>query len=541
VIAAVPSSWLNEFRAAIRADGALCAADLDDTALFESLAQEVLALDVLASDERALILIDTVTADIFQARGTTFPPSAKVVVIGGAAVESGHSHERMLRDALPSDVRILVLYTGKVSVALAGQMFTPEGINSFAGIWTVHRPSVRLVVEKLVGGRAHPLLDQLPMGVEDGEVAARAVMRLTHVLAEQLTLRERMLARDKADLSSVLNILKAISARRRTHDILFVFVEQVASVVQCDRCSIVRVWDDQHQGHVLASHEDESVFDRSIELEKYPELQEALSLQRKVVIDDVRAHPLTERCARQLTDANIQSLVVIPIVLRDEEVGTLVLRAARGAKRFSPHEVSFFEIVAEAAANALERAHLFDGIQRANARLERLATTDDLTSLYNHRYLRDRMEEEYQRAMRYRLPLSCMIFDVDDFKKVNDTYGHLHGDRVLQEIARRTAHSVRRSDTVARYGGEEFIVIMPQTSEEGAVAQAERIRHEIAAEPVHAGASLIPVTVSIGVAILEGDSMIDTEALLRAADQALYHSKNTGKNRITLYKEQKSS
>ncbi|MCC6142735.1 MAG: sensor domain-containing diguanylate cyclase [Candidatus Hydrogenedentes bacterium] len=532
------SAALLEFRNAASANGAICAAPLDDTVLYRALCDELLTSAVLQEDPDALLVLDVQTAMILQSRATGLPQRIRVIIAGPAEGDGRGTNFGLASEAITDDLRFVFLLTPAISVAVAGQELSPEGLHSFSGIWTVHRPSVVDLIGRLTGPAGRDLVAEAGPAEVVGEEIARTAMRLMDVLASQLTVRERVLARDKADLSSVLNILKAISARRRTHDILFVFVEQVARVVQCDRCSIVRVWDDQQMGHVLASHEDESVYDRTIDMVKYPELQESIVSQRKVVVDDVRSHPLTQSCAQQLTQAHIHSLVVIPIVLRDEEVGTLVLRAARSTMRFSPQEVSFFEIVAEAAANALERAHLFDSIQRANARLERLAVTDDLTNLFNHRYLRDRMEEEYQRSMRYRLPLSCMIFDVDDFKKVNDTYGHLHGDRVLQEIARRTAHSVRRSDTVARYGGEEFIVIMPQTNEEGAMTQAERIRQEIAAEPVRAGASLIPVTVSVGVAVLNADTMVDTEALLRAADQALYRSKRNGKNRVTLHKEE---
>src|SRR5690606_13807358 len=116
-------------------------------------------------------------------------------------------------------------------------------------------------------------------------------------------------------------------------------------------------------------------------------------------------------------------------------------------------EISFFEIVAEAAANALERAQLFESIQVANERLEQLAITDGLTGLYNHRHFRDRLESEFQRALRYKLPLSLLLFDVDDFKQLNDTFGHLQGDHILRELAQRTLTSVRHSDFVSRYGG----------------------------------------------------------------------------------------
>jgi diguanylate cyclase (GGDEF)-like protein len=125
-----------------------------------------------------------------------------------------------------------------------------------------------------------------------------------------------------------------------------------------------------------------------------------------------------------------------------------------------------------------------------------------------------------------------MIFDVDDFKAVNDTYGHLAGDEVLREIAQRTEHSVRKSDICARYGGEEFVVIMPQTGSEGGLVQAERIREIVASGAFHCLPLGASVTVSVGVGVLDPDRMLMPEDLLRAADQALYSAKRSGKNRV---------
>jgi len=357
-------------------------------------------------------------------------------------------------------------------------------------------------------------------------------MRLMTLHANALAARQNDISMDKKDLSSVLNILKAISARRRAHDILFVFVEQIARVVTSDRCSVVRVWGSDRKGHVVASHEDEGVVDRSIDLDKYPELNKAMKEDCKVVINDVETDPLTSHLTGVLKKAKINAILVIPIVLYDDTVGSLLLRAVRSHGSFSLREVSFFEIVTEAATNALERAHLFESIQVANESLERLAITDGLTGLYNHRYFRERLEQEMIRALRYRLPLACMIFDVDDFKKFNDTYGHLLGDSILKEIAERTRHCVRQSDICARYGGEEFVVILPQTKYDGAMVEAERIREVIASKQFRGVPDDVGLTVSVGVGVLDFESMLTYEDLLRAADQAMYRAKRNGKNQV---------
>ncbi len=433
------------------------------------------------------------------------------------------------------DEHVLLLISSTLSVSILGSKTGEEEHAreaGFVGGWTVERPYVLHAIEALVGDSAIPLLEEMTTPDPGPAQMADISMRLMTLHANALATREHDIAMDKNDLFSVLNILKAISAKRRSHDILFVFVEQISRVVSSDRCSVVRVWGGDKYGKVLASHEDASVNDCQIELQKYPELCKAMDTGKKVVINDVHSDPLTVPVLDELEKAHINAMLVIPIVLFDETIGSLFLRAARGKGSFSLREISFFEIVTEAASNALERAHLFESIQIANETLERLAITDGLTSLYNHRYFRDRLHQELERAQRYRLNLSCLIFDVDNFKQFNDTYGHLLGDSILKEIAARTQECVRKSDIVARYGGEEFVVIMPQTDLAGGLAEGERIRELIASRPFRDVPSGVQVTVSVGVGVLDHERMAVCEDLLKEADQALYEAKRTGKNKV---------
>jgi diguanylate cyclase (GGDEF)-like protein len=410
---------------------------------------------------------------------------------------------------------------------------------AFSGAWTADRERVidfaRLLLSVAGTEDLEHLLKTVQRSDDDDRTMSNA-MRLMSILAHQLALRQRDIAMDKDDLSSVLNILKAVSAKRRAHDILFVFVEQIARSVRLDRCSVVRVWGGDTVGHVVASHEDESVNDLIIDLEKYPELRRAMETRSKVVINDTRRDPIMRPFYEAIAASRITSLVVIPVILFDQNVGSLLLRAARIEGGFSLREISFCEIVAEAAANALERGHLFESIQKANERLEYLADTDGLTGLYNHRYFRQRLEGEFERAMRYSLPLSCAIMDIDNFKRVNDTYGHLQGDTVLRGIAATTLASVRKSDIVARYGGEEFVVIMTQTGAEGARTQAERMLRDIRETVFEGLPEGTVITVSIGVAQFDPATMLDCEALIRTADSALYNAKGSGKNKVIVGK-----
>jgi two-component system, cell cycle response regulator len=437
----------------------------------------------------------------------------------GMSRRSAHNHR--------ADDRVFILLSSSISVAMLGQAVESE--TRFTGGWTADRESTAGIAQMLLaGGEGMPI--DLPAPEPD------AVLRWTPQVTRMMTIYTRLVSShqttgtvERDDLISVLDILKAISSRRRSHDVLFVFVEQIARVIQVDRCSVVRIWATEDNGQVVASHDDAGVRDLVIELGKYPELRRSMEMFEKVVIDDAQTHPLTRECGG-LKSAGIRGILVIPIVLLDANVGSLFLRAVRKDNPFTQREAGFCEIVAEAASNALERAHLLERLQIANEHLERLAVTDELTGLHNHRYFRERFAEEFDRARRYGLPLSCIIFDIDDFKKINDEYGHLQGDDILREIAARTHRTTRRSDIVARYGGEEFIIIMPQTAVEGAMSQAERVRECIGKGGYSGMKDGAIITVSLGVSELNHRVMLDGESLIRAADSALYEAKRSGKN-----------
>jgi diguanylate cyclase (GGDEF)-like protein len=164
--------------------------------------------------------------------------------------------------------------------------------------------------------------------------------------------------------------------------------------------------------------------------------------------------------------------------------------------------------------------------------LERLSVTDRLTELYNHGYFKQRLDEEFQRSVRFGHPLSLIMLDIDDFKEFNDSFGHPCGDRVLKSVSEVIRKNLRDMDIAARYGGEEFVVVLPETTCDGATMVAERIRVEV--ERVsHEIADMVHVnrTVSIGVATYPG-SASTAQALLEAADSAMYRGKRAGKNTV---------
>ena len=159
---------------------------------------------------------------------------------------------------------------------------------------------------------------------------------------------------------------------------------------------------------------------------------------------------------------------------------------------------------------------------------------DGLTGIYNRRYLDKRLLDEFQRSRRYCRELSIIVFDIDFFKKVNDTYGHQCGDYILQNVSAKIASSIRNNDCLARYGGEEFCAILPETAPQSAMILAERFREAIESlENVYNEATTVKVTISLGVSGLDGQVSSATE-LFSKADEALYEAKRTGRNKVVL-------
>lgn len=174
-----------------------------------------------------------------------------------------------------------------------------------------------------------------------------------------------------------------------------------------------------------------------------------------------------------------------------------------------------------------------EALRKANTILEELSETDVLTGLKNRRYLDEAGKREYVRCFRYRRPVSLVFVDLDHFKSLNDTHGHLIGDDCLRTVAGiLTSAVIRDSDVIARYGGEEFCLLLPETEIEGASAVAERIRRLIEQEEFLVAGKRIPLTASFGVACHVPDAPDQLGLLIRQADEALYHAKGSGRNRV---------
>ncbi len=332
------------------------------------------------------------------------------------------------------------------------------------------------------------------------------------------------------DLETILDIYKVVSSTLDTKEILYLIVKKVSEIMSVARCSIILVDRAKNTGHILSTYEDPELNDLTIDLSKYPEILKAIGDNETVIISNVGMDPLMNDVRNKLLNIGIKSIIVIPIQYSDETIGTLYLRTSRKMRRFREQDIKRCEIIANMAAVALKNAHLFTIIRKEKAHLEKLAVTDDLTRLYNHRYFVKRLKEELKRAKRYNNSISCIMLDIDNFKGVNDTYGHQSGDRVLQQVAKVITSSVRETDVVARYGGEEFAVILPHTDRESAFNLANRIRKAIKGFKFDVLKEGEQITASIGVSTYPHPAIKEIDDIIRRADSGLYQAKNRGKD-----------
>ena len=237
-----------------------------------------------------------------------------------------------------------------------------------------------------------------------------------------------------------------------------------------------------------------------------------------------------EVCTRLKSEPKLAGIPVI-FLTASQEKHHLVEAFGQGAVDYITKPFNAPELLARVRTH-LELKHTQDQLRQCLKELERLAITDSLTQIGNRRHISGLAQQEFNRACRYHRVFSLLIFDIDHFKKVNDTYGHSVGDQVLKIIAKTVLRSLRKVDYFGRWGGEEFLVIIPEIDGKTAVTVAERLREGIAQTIISVGEQSLYVTVSIGVASYKSaDQTID--AILERADQALYHAKKQGRNQVS--------
>lgn len=291
-----------------------------------------------------------------------------------------------------------------------------------------------------------------------------------------------------------------------------VLARVLATLRELIRCEDVVIWEPAGVDELivaLVDGEDEEEL-RSLRIRLGEGLTgKAASERRPVVSNDAHVDPRAKQVPG--TDPTPEAVVCMPLVARNALLGVLTLYRHGTSRPFSPEEIELVADFAAVAALSLDNA-------RSRSELELLATTDDLTGLPNRRRFRSELEREIAAARRYRLPLSLLLLDLDDFKAINDGYGHESGDQALREIALSIQQRLRAPDLAARIGGDEFGVLLPQTGREAAEALArdlERAVREALTPP-------LTTTASIGISTLQVGGATD---LFAEADRFLYQAK----------------
>lgn len=221
---------------------------------------------------------------------------------------------------------------------------------------------------------------------------------------------------------------------------------------------------------------------------------------------------------------DVNSLLCVPLISKGEPIGVINITNKLHGRLFNKQDLEFIEALANQAAIAIDNAKLYE-----------LATKDGLTKLYIYRHFYTLLENEIKRSSRYNHEMTLLMMDIDNFKSVNDTYGHPVGDQVLREVANCIAQTIRKIDVASRYGGEEFTVILPETNINDAKIIAERIRKNISKIKINVKDDIyVCPTVSVGMSEYPSCAL-DEQTLIELADVALYNSKNNGKNCICEY------
>lgn len=351
-------------------------------------------------------------------------------------------------------------------------------------------------------------------------------LRLLTILADQsATALEsaRLLERSNhlaGELRRLLAMSSALAQSLDPREVADLIAAHMAGALQVDECAI-SYWDRatatvRTLGYSPAASIEH--LEPSYDVTIYPETLRALERREIVVIDgtDPFADPGE---VKLMLKENMLGLAMVPLEIKGQAIG-LVELLSREPSAWSPGRLALARTMANEAAMALENARLYEEARS-------LADRDPLTGFYNHRFLHERLGEEVIRAQRARRPVSVLMLDLDDFKLVNDTFGHIFGDRLLVWTSERIRATLRASDIAARYAGDEFAIILPETDEVAARQAAQRILDAFGTGQYEDQERRVPVALSIGVATHPLDGRTPTE-LIAAADRALYRVKKAG-------------
>jgi diguanylate cyclase (GGDEF)-like protein len=366
-------------------------------------------------------------------------------------------------------------------------------------------------------------------------------------------------SRQRDQLNALSEVARAITQTRDMEAVLTRLATTIAAVTDYEFASLNVLSEDGHSLRFRCLNQSrwssgpQAKFWREAVLtgDLDPTAVQVVRTGQPVLIPDLQHDERLPSDMREVSRANLlASRAVLPLVYQDEVLGFLAVSSPR-QRGFPPEEVQLLEGLAAQSAAAIKAVQNYEQLEASRQQLReyserlresvetqhRLARTDPLTGIPNRRYVEESLAAQCARSRREGSLLSVALADVDDFKKINDTFGHASGDRVLIGLAQLARDTCRAMDVVGRYGGDEFIFVLPLAGLEHAAAFAERLRGRVARKRLRlTGDKAATVTVSVGVADFSS-RRADPDAVLQSADEALYRAKALGKDRVCVVED----
>jgi two-component system cell cycle response regulator len=363
-------------------------------------------------------------------------------------------------------------------------------------------------------------VDGLDMGADDYVTKPFNMPELLAKLRALFRAREH-----RKQLEQLVNFSRSVNALEICA-IASSVMEWIPQILRAERFSVFLIdWEESAFKMLAHNHGEVEMEELLIPMAVSPLMLETVKGGGEIVVGDFPSSKYSAgiRARAKYGDGHA---MCSPVELGTEVFGVLNLNGnANGF--FDRLDLNSVRLVSETLAASL-------GNHLRHEQMNKLAITDGLTRLFNHRYFQERLVQEFERAKRFSQDLSLILMDIDFFKKVNDTYGHPVGDAILKAVATRISAHLRKIDLTARYGGEEFAMLLPQTNIEMAVAVAERIREDMASNPIETDKGNLTVTISLGVCDTSVNGVTRGADLVRKADEALYAAKKDGRNMVKI-------